>query len=192
MNKNHFFFLSGIACIAAGVFFIADTVADFIIPNNSFGLGIWVSFLGLHGLTALYFLQREHGGYLNLAGYLLNFTGLAGLIGVGFVNNFILPNIETSVTQQLLSGPLLPIFITVGVVYLTGALLFGVAIWRGRIIKPYAAILYMLGSIPVALPPVFPELIVIGGVIFLAISLVLFGIQILKYSNTTSNLQLGF
>ena len=188
MKSSTLFQLSGVAAIIAGVAYLTDTILDFTHPGNLLGVGLWVSLFGLHGLTGLFLRQREPGGILNIIGYILNFTGLSALIGVVFVNNFIVPKLDAGINQALFSGPTLAAFITVGVVYLSGVLVFGTAIWRNGIFSRPATALYMLGSIPVALPPVFSAHIVTIGGVLISVSLIWFGCQLWQENKTTFNL----
>ena len=178
MSSLSLYRLAGLAAILAGIAYFLDTAFDYLLPNNVLGIGIFVSLFGLHGLTGAFLYQREVGGRLNVIGYAVNFTGLAALIGLVFTNNFILPNLETAVIQELFSGPLLPIFITVGATYLLGALLFSVALWRGNIFSKIAITLYAVGSIPVALQNVFPAIIVTIGGMMVGLGIAWFGSQL--------------
>lgn len=178
MSTTTLYRLAGLAAILAGIAYLSDTALDYLQPQNTLGVGIFVSLFGLYGLAGLFSFQREQGGYLNLVGYVLNSTGLAALIGVVFTNNFILPNLETAVIQELFAGPLLPIFITIGVIYLIGVLLFSAALWRANLFSKYAIGLYALGSIPAALPNVFPAIIVTIGGILVSIGIAWLGTQL--------------
>lgn len=164
MTSSKLYQLSGLAAILAGLAFIADTLLDILLPGNTLGIGIFVSLFGLHGLTGLFLFQREKGGWLNVIGYFLNFTGLAALIGIAFANNFIFSRLDTAVIQELFRGSLLPVFISVGVIYLIGVWVFSGALWRGHHFARWAIAIYALGSIPVAMPNVFPAIMTnIGG-----------------------------
>ena len=172
--------LSGLAAILAGISFITDTLLDLFFPGNGLGIGIFVSLLGLHGLTGLFLFQREKGGMLNLVGYFLNFTGLAALIGIAFANNFILSQLQTAVIQELFSGSLLIIFISIGITYLMGALLFSTALWRSHQFSRTAIAGYALGSIPVAMPNVFPIIVTSIGGILVGLSIGWLGWQLIQ------------
>ncbi len=178
MPSTTLYRLSGLAAILAGLAYVADTALDWLWPGNVLGIGLWVSILGLHGLTGLFLRQRQPGGALNVMGYFLNFTGLAALIGVAFANNFIVPRLDTAVTQVVFTGSTLAAFIIVGVVFLIGVFVFGAALWRTGIFSRVAVGLYMLGSIPVALPPVFPESVVTVGGLLVSLSIIWFGGQL--------------
>lgn len=178
MSSAKLYQLSGLAAILAGLAFISDTLLDVALPANTLGVGIFVSLFGLHGLTGLFLYQREKGGWLNVTGYFLNFTGLAALIGIAFANNFIFSRLDTAVIQELFSGPLLGLFIAVGVIYLVGALLFSTALWRVNYFSRVIIFLYAVSSVPVAMPNVFPTVLTHIGGILLGLSIAWLGWQL--------------
>lgn len=188
MNSTNLLRLSGISAILAGIAYILDTIFDFAFPDNMLGIGIFVSLFGLYGLAGLFVRQRAEGGWLNLIGYVLNSMGLAALIGVVFTNNFVVSALEKDVVEDLFSGSLLIAFISVGVIYLLGVLVFGMALWRGGVFSKSAIVLYIMGSIPVALPPVFPEAVVSLGGIMVALGIMWLGVQLWQDKSTTGQL----
>lgn len=171
--------LSGLSLLLSGCLYIADTIADFLVPGNTYGIGIFVSLTGLYGVAGLFFRQRDKATPWDLSAYVLFSTGLAALIGIAFANNFILPKLETPVLGSIMGGATLAAFITVGVVYLVGALGFALSIWRLGVSARMPCLLVALGSIPVSMPPLFPAYAVETGGLLISIAMLLWGRELL-------------
>lgn len=179
MSNSVLYRLGGIALILAGLAYITDTVIDFLLPENMYGVGMLVSLLGLYGMTALFLFQNEKGGVVGLLAYIFNFTGLSGLVAIAFFNNLVKNKLEPDVIKLILSGEALAFFIAVGVVFLIGALLMGVTIWRVGKLPKVGALFYVAGAVPVAIPPLFPKLAVEAGGIGISLALIIWGSSLL-------------
>ncbi|MFN8473505.1 MAG: hypothetical protein U0822_15045 [Anaerolineae bacterium] len=155
---------SGLAAMTAGIIFagiqpihppdflssVTTTAWAIITP-----LKTAMCVLFLLGITGLYARQVEEAGWLGLAGYLL--FGLSWALQTAFVfaEAFILPVLATAAPKFVESylgivngapgemniGPLVAIYALVGITYMLGGLLFGIATFRAGILPRWPAIL---------------------------------------------------
>ena len=166
---------SGLSAMAAGIIFAGiqpihppDVIAS--VTTNAFiiitSFKAIMSLFGIFGIAGLYARQVDETGWMGLAGYLLLTIFYAVQMCYSFAEPTILPllvpvapTFVTSVMQMASQSPtdmnlgafatvfsLLPIF------YLLGLLLFGIAMFRARILSRWAAgLLALSGPIAVAL-----------------------------------------
>jgi len=153
---------SGLSAMAAGIIFIAIQPIHPPDVLSSVTTGTWaivtalktaMCLLGLLGITGLYARQAEKAGWLGLAGYLLFSLFFALTLPFAFAEAFILPLLVTVAPKFVEStlgmasgaggemnlGTLATVFRLVSVLYLLGTLLFGIAIFRARILSRWAA-----------------------------------------------------
>ena len=122
---------------------------------------IAMAVLGLVGLSGIYFRQVRESGPLGLLGYVM----LGGFYLVTtawtFVEVFVLPQIAddaprfvddflgvpAGVSTQGDVGTLPLLFTAVSALYLVGGLVFGIAVYRGRILQRGAAVLLAAGTV---------------------------------------------
>ena len=118
---------------------------------------------GIFGIAGLYARQVKETGWLGLAGYLLLTIFYAIQMCFAFVEPLILPLLATVapnfVTSALLIpsgavgpmnlGALVTVYSLISVLYLLGLLLFGIAIFRARILSRWAAVLLAVSG-PIA------------------------------------------
>jgi hypothetical protein len=164
---------AGLSAMAAGIIFAgiqpfhpADVVSS---VNTSFwalttSLKTVMSILGLFGIVGLYARQVKETGWLGLAGYLLLSIFYAVQMCYSFAEVLILPLLTTVSPKFVESalgmangaggpmnlGALATVYSLLTVLYLLGLLLFGIAIFRARILSRWAAILLALSG-PLAL-----------------------------------------
>ena len=112
-----------------------------------------MSLFGLFGIAGLYARHVEETGWLGLAGYLLLSIFYAVQMCFSFVEPLILPLLTTvapTFVESVLGmgsgaggpmnlGALATIYSLVSVLYLLGLLLFGIAMFRARILSRWAA-----------------------------------------------------
>ena len=153
---------SGLSAMAAGLIFagIQPIHPPDVLASVNTSLFITVTSLktvmcifGLLGITGLYARQVEESGWLGLAGYLLLTIFYALQMCIAFIEPVILPLLATE-SPRFVSGFLgiltgTPSEISLGaiplvngllaVLYLLGTLLFGIALFRARILSRWAA-----------------------------------------------------
>jgi hypothetical protein len=119
-----------------------------------------MSIFGLFGITGLYARQVEKTGWLGLAGYLLLTIFYAVQMCVSFIEPTILPlltSVAPAFVQSVLGmgsgaagpinlGALETVYTLVSILYLLGLLLFGIAMFRARILPRGAAALLVVSG----------------------------------------------
>src|SRR6185436_9531736 len=112
-----------------------------------------MSLFGLFGIAGLYARQVEETGWLGLAGYLLLSIFYAVQMCFSFIEPLILPLLTTVAPTFVESalgmasgaggpmnlGALATVYSLVSLLYLLGLLLFGIALFRARILSRWAA-----------------------------------------------------
>ena len=171
---------AAVAAIAAGVIFIgvqinhphadvaAVTTTEWAVRNS---LKLLMATLALAGITGMYLRQVKQIGLLGLLGYVLFGAGYLTIIGVAFVSAFVLPSItETApgyVTDVLAAatngratgdiGLMQSALNASGITFLTGGLVFGIALYRARVLARWAAALLAVASVLTLTLAVLPD-----------------------------------
>lgn len=166
---------AGVAAVAAGLIFIgvqvghphmdatSVTTTEVVVRGS---LKVLMAALALAGITGMYLRQVKQTGVLGLTGYLLLGAGYLLIMSTAFTAAYVLPGIaETDpdyvndVVAAAIGGSpagdigLLQSVIQVqGIAYLAGGLVFGVALYRARVLVRWAAaLLAVSGVVSVAL-----------------------------------------
>lgn len=119
-----------------------------------------MAFLFLVGISGLFIRQAEKMGWLGLAGFIMLAVCWALEMCFIFANALILPLLAGQAPEFVVSyvgtasgvpgemdiGVLVPLFLGVGMLYMLGGLLFGIATWRARILPRWPAILLAAAS----------------------------------------------
>ena len=162
-NLTHW---AGLSAIVAGIMYVivglshtfvshygglASVTNDVWVLTHSLTIG--VSFFGLLGIAGIYARQVEKTGWFGLAGFLLLSLWLVLVPGFTFFEAFILPllasdspkfaesflGIFTGSIGETSVGALATLWTLLGVVYILGNLLFGIATFRAGILSRWAA-----------------------------------------------------
>lgn len=168
MKVSQLYHWAGIAGIAAG---FLNIIAEFAPDRLGGPLNLLVVILGLWLLTALYIRQREESGMLGFIGYIINTFGLALFAGLVFAQLFVLSVLDTALVTELLAGPTGQAALVSMVIFTVGVILFGVALIRANLFPKWAAALYIIGFLPVAVAPFIREIIVSIGEVVAGIGL---------------------
>ncbi len=128
--------------------------------------------LSLVGITGMYLRQVTRTGVLGLIGYLVLATGFLLMFGTEVIGVVVVPTIaDTSpgyVADVLAMavpgghatgdiGLMGPFSQLAGVGYLAGGLLFGIALFRARILAQWAAALLAVGAVATLAIPLLPQ-----------------------------------
>lgn len=166
---------SGLSAMAAGIIFAGiqpihppDVIAS--VTTNAFiiitSFKAIMSLFGIFGIAGIYARQVEETGWMGLAGYLLLTIFYAVQMCYSFAEPTILPllvpvapTFVTSVMQMASQSPtdmnlgaFATVFSFLPILYLLGLLLFGIAMFRARILSRWAAgLLALSGPIAVVL-----------------------------------------
>jgi hypothetical protein len=127
--------------------------------------------LAIAGLTGMYLHQRRRVGALGLAGYLVFAAAYFLMASVEAIAAFVLPTLahsEPGYVNDVLRasagekpagdiGSLQTLFTLVGLLYMVGGLLFGIALFRARVLARWAAALLAVGTVATAALAVLPQ-----------------------------------
>jgi hypothetical protein len=170
---------AGIAAALAGAIFIgvqvdhphvdlaSITTTELAVRNS---LKILMATLALAGITGMYLSQVRRNGVLGLVGYLVLGAGYLLIMCTTFVAAYVLPAMAVSdpgyVADVLEAstngstrgdiGAMGKAVQVQGIAYLAGGLLFGVALYRARVLARWASVLLAVGglvSLALALMP---------------------------------------
>ncbi len=187
ITPTHLTKAAGAAAVAAGLIFIgvqinhphsdvaAVAATEWAVRNS---LKVLMAAVALAGITGMYLRQVKQIGLLGLVGYLLFAAGYLTIMSVAFVSAYVLPAIAetdpsyvndvlTAATKGSATGDigLMQSALDVsGITFLGGGLVFGIALYRTRVLARWAAALLAVASVltvtlavlPDALRPVIP------------------------------------
>jgi len=171
---------AGLAAVAAGTIFIAVQLnhpqltvagvqpAEWAIRSS---LKILMGALALVGITGMYLHQVRKMGVLGLIGFVLFAANYLVIVSTSFVAAIVLPVIaDTSpayVTNVLVAasghhppgdtGALYSVILLGGFLYLAGSLIFGIALYRARVLPRWAAALLAVGGLAAAGLSLMPD-----------------------------------
>jgi hypothetical protein len=171
---------AGLAAVGAGAIFIgvqighphmdASTIdSTQVIVRDS--LKVLMAALALAGITGMYARQVRQTGVLGLVGYLLFSVGYLLILGTVFAAAFVLPTIAATdptyvdaVTKASNTGAsaegiglMADVLKAQGAAYLIGGLLFGVALFRARVLPRWASLLLAVGGLVSAALTFMPD-----------------------------------
>ncbi len=172
---------AGLSAMVAGIIFVVIQPIHPPDVISSVNTNLWailtslktvMSIFGLFGIVGLYARQVEETGWLGLAGYLLLSIFYAVQMCYSFAEALILPLLATGAPKFVEStlgmasgagsemnlGAFATVYSLVSVMYLLGLLLFGIAIFRARILSRWAAVLLALsGPLAVIMVELLPH-----------------------------------
>jgi len=170
---------AGAAAAVAGSIFIAVQINHPSTESFTTETTEWVvrscakivmSALALAGITGMYLRQRRQAGVLGLIGYLLFAAGYLAIFSVEVIAATILPAlVDTNpgfVNDVVAAaggspdgdiGGVQALFNANGIGYILGGLLFGIAMFRARVLARWAAALLAVGTVGTAALAVLPE-----------------------------------
>jgi hypothetical protein len=164
--------IAGSCYVVVGVFHPANAVASAATTRWEVVhvVACAMCFFGLIGLTGIYVRQAAKAGWTGLVGYVLLSLWFGLIMGFSFVEAFIIPHVATSSpslvdawmkvfnggTSKVDLGVLPTLWTLVGVVYILGGLLFGIATFRAGILPRGAAVLLAVGTLLAPLGGLLP------------------------------------
>jgi len=171
---------AGISAAVAGLIFIAVQINHPPMDVASVATTEWVvrnsakavmGALALVGITGMYLRQVRQAGLLGLIGYLLFGAGyllmfstevisayvLPGLVDVapGYVNDILVAAAGGTPVGDI--GAMKTVLAVTGVGYMVGGLIFGIALFRARVLARWAAALLAVGTVATASLAFLPE-----------------------------------
>jgi hypothetical protein len=182
MNINHTSLIraAGAAAATAGLIFIgvqvghphldatSITSTEVVVRNT---LKILMTALALVGFTGMYLSQVRRNGLLGLIGYVVLGAGYLLIMGTTMFSAYALPTIADSdpgYVEDVLDagtggspagdiGALAVVFQVQGFAYLVGGLVFGIALFRARVLTRWATLLLAIGGVVSAALVLMPD-----------------------------------
>jgi hypothetical protein len=171
---------AGICAATAGLIFIAVQIKHPPMDVASVTTTQWVvrstakvvmAALALAGITGMYLRQVRQTRLLGLIGYLLFAAGYLAILSTEVIAACVLPvlaHTSPGYVNDLVTaaaggtpagniGAMQIVFDVSGFAYMAGGLLFGVALFRARVLARWAAALLALGTLATAALAVLPE-----------------------------------
>jgi hypothetical protein len=171
---------AGVAAVVAGLIFIGVqinhphsdvtnvTTTEWAVRNS---LKVLMAALALAGITGMYLRQVRQSGVLGLLGYLLFSTGYLLIMSSAYVAAHVLPSLAdadpgyvndvlaagTNGTAQGDIGLLQTVFQVQGIAFIGGSLIFGIALFRARVLARWAAALLAIGGLVTVALAVMPD-----------------------------------
>jgi hypothetical protein len=182
MTTNSLVRAAGLAAALAGLIFIAVQINHPSMVVDSVTSTEWVlrntakvvfAALALAGITGVYLRQVRQTGVLGLIGYLVLSAGFLIIGSIAFVGGYILPALADKApdyVNDILTtaeggsptgdiGAMQVAFIVSGLTYVVGGAIFGIALFRARVLARWAAVLLAVGTVATlalkVLPPSF-------------------------------------
>ena len=171
---------AGVAAAAAGAIFIAVQIGHPHLDATSIqttqmavreALKVLMAALALAGITGMYLSQVRRNGVLGLVGYLVLSAGYLMIMGTAYVAAFVMPTVAASnpgYANDVIAvatggspigdiGTLATVAHVQGIAYLAGGLLFGIALFRARVLARWATALLAVGGAVSAALSVMPD-----------------------------------
>lgn len=171
---------AGIAAVAAGVIFIgvqihhphavvaSVTSAEWAVRNS---LKVLMAVLALAGLTGMYLRQVAEIGVLGLLGYLVLGASYLSIVATAAIAAYVLPALagtSAAYVSDVLAeannhhavgdiGLLHTVIQVQGYAYLAGGLIFGIALYRARVLARWAAVLLAVGGVVTVVLHILPD-----------------------------------
>jgi hypothetical protein len=171
---------AGLSAAAAGLLFIGVQInhphldAEFATTTEYTvrqGLKVLMAGLSLVGITGMYLRQVARAGVLGLVGYLVFGAGYLIMIGMELIGAVVLPTLArtepgyvndvfATVMGDPVTGDIGLMFglnLASAVTFLGGGLVFGIALFRARVLARWAAALLAVGSVATLALPLLPQ-----------------------------------
>lgn len=171
---------AGVAAVAAGVIFIGVQIGHPHLDATSVtttevmirgSLKVLMAALALAGFTGMYLSQVRRNGLLGLIGYLVLSAGYLAIMSTSLVAAYVLPALAESnpgyvndVTAAATNGKaigdigaLQTVIQFQGLGFLAGGLVFGIALYRARVLARWAAALLAGGGVVSVVLSLMPD-----------------------------------
>jgi hypothetical protein len=171
---------AGVAAVVAGLIFIGVqinhphsdvtnvTTTEWAVRNS---LKVLMAALALAGITGMYLRQVKQIGVLGLLGYLVFGGGYLLIMSTAVVSAYVLPSLADTnpgyVNDVLAAatngaakgdiGLLQSVIKVQGFAWIAGGLVFGIALFRARVLARWAAVLLAVGSLVTVALAVMPD-----------------------------------
>jgi hypothetical protein len=171
---------AGLCAVAAGLLFIGVQVnhphldVTFVTTSEwkiRQSVKVLMAALSLVGITGMYLRQVKKIGVLGLLGFVLFGAGYLVMLGVEFVGAFVLPSLADSApgyVNDVLAvatggtatgdiGLMQTAISVMGITYLGGGFIFGIALFRANVLPRWSAALLAVGTVSTIAISVLPQ-----------------------------------
>jgi hypothetical protein len=202
---------AGLAAVAGGLLFIAVqirhphldatfvTTTDYMVRET---MKVLMAVLSLIGITGIYLRQVKQIGVLGLIGYVLFGVGYLAIFSVQVVGVFVLPTLadsQTGYVNDVLAvatggtptgdiGPM-QILVQAGIAYIVGGFIFGIALFRARVLARWAAALLAVGAIATLGSSLLPQINQRLFAIPVSVALIGLGYSLWRSTRTSTTMQ---
>ena len=172
---------AGVAAVVGGLLYIGVQIRH---PNLDLALvtttewkvrqtmKVLFASLSLAGITGMYLRQVTRVGVLGLVGYLVLATGFLAMVGVEVIGLVVVPAIAATspgyVSDVLAMavpgghatgdlGLIQPLISLMGIGFLGGSVLFGIALFRANVLARWAPALLAVGAVATLAIPLVPQ-----------------------------------
>jgi hypothetical protein len=171
---------AGLSAVFAGLLFIGVqinhppldvtlvTTSEWTVRQT---IKVLMTVFSLVGITGMYLSQVRRMGVLGLLGYVLFGAGYLILMSIEIIALCVLPSLAHSApgyVNDVLTvagggtatgdiGLLQPLSLASGITYLAGGLIFGIALFRAKVLARWAAALLAGGTVATIAIPVLPQ-----------------------------------
>lgn len=193
--------LSGLAAIGAGLIFAgiqplhpADVVASVTTGPWAviLSLKLVMCLLMLAGITGIYVRQLGRIGWIGFAGFALLIASWFLQTGYVFTELFILPSlapvapdfVDSLLTMARGGQPMLdigvaaPAYLIVGLLYLLGGLVFGIATFRAAVLPRWASLLWIVTALLTPAAALLPHAIQRYAAVPMGLTLIWLGVAL--------------
>jgi hypothetical protein len=200
---------AGICAALAGLIFIAVqikhppmdvhtvTTTDWVVRSTAKAV---MAALALLGITGMYLRQRREMGVLGRVGYVIFGVGYLLMLSTEIIAAFVLPGLAhsspTYVNNVVVAalgghptssiGGMQTLFDLSGLTYLVGGLLFGIALFRARVLAQWAAALLAVGTLATVALKVLPQSFNRPMAVPTGVALIGLGISLWRDQRTTA------
>jgi hypothetical protein len=180
VTSTSLFRATGVAAALAGLIFIGVQIGSPHIDGTNITttnvvvrdtLKVFMAALALAGITGMYLRQVNKAGALGLVGYAVFAVGYLSLLGTEFVAAFVLPSIAHSAPAYVSNaiaaatngtvtgdiGVIKTVILVSGLAYVAGGFIFGIALFRARVLARWAAALLAVGSLATIATGMVPQ-----------------------------------
>ena len=200
---------AGICAALSGLIFIAVqikhppmdvhtvTTTDWVVRSTAKAI---MAALALIGITGMYLRQRREMGVLGRVGFVIFGVGYLLMLSTEIIAAFVLPGLAhsspTYVNNVVVAafgghptssiGGMQTLFDLSGLTYLVGGLLFGIALFRARVLAQWAAALLAVGTLATVALKVLPQSFNRPMAVPTGVALIGLGISLWRDQRTTA------
>jgi hypothetical protein len=200
---------AGISAAVAGAIFIAVQIHHPAMNVSSVTTHDWLvrstakmvmAALALVGITGLYLRQVRQTRVLGLVGYLVFGAGYLLMLSTeaiaafvvpslahsspGYVNNVVVAAAGGTPTSSI--GGMKTLFVIAGLGYMVGGLLFGIALFRARVLSRWASALLAVAAVSTAALKVLPQSFNRPMAVPMGVALIGLGVSLWRDQRTTA------